>query len=540
MSKGTSIVGFILSFIAGAILMWGVDRSAGPGTSAKAETAAASVDGIKGANAGAVPVELYVMAQCPYGVQAENGFKDVVEKFGADIDFKVHFIGQGTAETQLSSMHGPNEVIGDTVQLCAMKYSPKWFDMILCQNKNSKEVATNWEACAREAGIPTDKLQSCMSGDEGKQLLAASFKVSQEKGARGSPTIYIGGQQYQGGRRPADFMRSICNAYQGAKPAACNDIPESPKVNVTMLTDKRCAECDTRRYEGQIRQKVANPVMKTVDYSDPEGKKLFEQIKPAQLPAVIFDGTLDADKEASAAFSRGLRQAGDYKVMGGGNWNPQCADEGGCALDECKPTLQCRPEEPNKLEVFVMSHCPFGVKGLNAMEEVLANFKKNDAKVDFQIHFIGSGDAASGMSSMHGPTEVEEDLREVCAIEHYGKDTKFMDYILCRNKNIKDTNWQSCTGGSTGIDTDTIKKCSEGDEGKSLLEASFKYSQASGMSASPTWLVNGKYKFSGIDSQTVKTNICQHNKLGGCDATLSGPPAPAGGGAAAAPAGCGG
>jgi hypothetical protein len=121
---------------------------------------------------------------------------------------------------------------------------------------------------------------------------------------------------------------------------------------------------------------------------------------------------------------------------------------------------------------------------------------------------------------MHGQGEVDEDIREACAIEHYGKDFKFMDYVLCRNKNIKDANWQSCTG-TNGIETAKMESCFSGDEGKQILEKSFKYSQASGMSASPTWLVNGKYKFSGIDAETIKTNVCKYNKLAGCDATLT-------------------
>jgi hypothetical protein len=40
-------------------------------------------------------------------------------------------------------------------------------------------------------------------------------------------------------------------------------------------------------------------VVKTVDYNDPEGKKLYDELKPGNLPVVVFDGTLDADKEAS-------------------------------------------------------------------------------------------------------------------------------------------------------------------------------------------------------------------------------------------------
>jgi predicted DsbA family dithiol-disulfide isomerase len=234
-----------------------------------------------------------------------------------------------------------------------------------------------------------------------------------------------------------------------------------------------------------------------------------------------------------------MQVKGNYKVVPmGGSWNPVCADEGGCDKDECKNTLQCRKETENTLEVFVMSNCPFGVKGLDAMQEVLKNF---DNKIDFTVHYIGAGDPAKGLSSMHGQGEVDEDIREICAMKKYSKSYKFMDYVWCRNKNIKDTAWESCATEKSGIDAKAIKKCSEGDDGKKLLEASFKYSSDLGMGASPTWLVNGKYKFSGVDPETIKTNFCAHNKIKGCENKLSGPPpAPAGGGPAPQPGGCGG
>jgi hypothetical protein len=171
------------------------------------------------------------------------------------------------------------------------------------------------------------------------------------------------------------------------------------------------------------------------------------------------------------------------------------------------------------------------VKGLDAMKEVVDNFKKAGDPIDFAVHYIGDGDAAS-LTSMHGAGEVAEDIREECAIQHYGKSLKFMDYVWCRDKAIKDTNWESCTGGSTGIDAAVIKKCAEGDEGKQLVAKSFAESKAAGIGASPTWLANNKYKFSGIDAQTIKTNLCAHNpKLAGCDATLTGQAAPKPGGA---------
>src|SRR5262245_2936596 len=138
MNKGTTIIGFFLSFIAGMAVIWGVDRGSGGHLQASAETVQS--EGMRPANPGAVRFDLYVMSQCPYGVQAENAFKDVVAKFGQDLDFHVDYIGQKSPTGDLSSMHGPNEVKGDTIQVCAQKYAPtKWFDLILCQNANSKE-----------------------------------------------------------------------------------------------------------------------------------------------------------------------------------------------------------------------------------------------------------------------------------------------------------------------------------------------------------------------------------------------------------------
>ena len=143
---GVAIVGFVICFVTGAALMWGVDARL-PRTTAgiTADTAGAAS---KQVSANAVHVDLHVMAQCPYGVQAEGAFKDVVSKLGSDLDLNVEYIGQNQGG-EPSSMHGPNEVKGDLYQVCARKYAPeKAFDFILCQNENSKEVASNGAACA--------------------------------------------------------------------------------------------------------------------------------------------------------------------------------------------------------------------------------------------------------------------------------------------------------------------------------------------------------------------------------------------------------
>ena len=496
------------------------------------KTAAATVT----KNPGAVPVELYVMSQCPYGVQAVNAFKPAIDKLGADVDLSIEYIGDVDTSGNLTSMHGETEVKGDIAQLCAKKHAPaKYLDILECQNENMREVATNWESCTTKHGGPLDAIKKCVEGQEGKDLLTASFNKAKSKGATGSPTIYVGGKRYED-RRTADALtRAVCAAHTGPKtPATCASLPPLPVVNVKVLSDKRCEDCDSSNLERALKSRLASPKIEMIDYSDEAGRKLYEEIGGGTLPILVFDKTLDDDKEAAAQIGRGTQQKGEHRVLRvGGSWNPVCADTDGCSKAECKDTLVCRPETPNTLELFVMSQCPYGVRALDAMPEVLKNFGD---KLNFRIHYIANGTAAEGFKALHGQPEVDENIRQLCVIKHYGKGNKFMDYISCRNPNIRSDDWKSCTG-KNGISTEKIETCFK-KEGPKLHEEDIKVGNALGIGASPTWVANGRYKFSGIDAETIRSNLCKHNKdLAGCEKTLSGPPASNNSGAAP---GCGG
>jgi hypothetical protein len=202
-----------------------------------------------------------------------------------------------------------------------------------------------------------------------------------------------------------------------------------------------------------------------------------------------------------------------------------------CEDKDCKEALVCRKELPKRLDVFVMSQCPFGVKALNAMDEVLKNFNNG---IDFNINFIASADG-EGFKSMHGQSEVDEDIRELCAIKLYKKNFKYMDYILCRNKNIKSDSWQECPGAN-GINAKSMDKCIAS-EGKQLLRDNLKIATGLGIGSSPTWLANNKFQFSGLSADEIKTQLCKYNNtLKNCDKKLTGPEA---GGKAGGGCGCG-
>ncbi len=483
-------------------------------------------------------LEFYVMSQCPYGTQVVDAIAPVIEQMGDSIDFRLEFIMYPPAQyagqedkmclDDMCAMHGLSEANGNIVQLCAQKYEPDNFmDMVVCMNKNAGSIPGNWESCAEEAGLDTSNIKSCYEGDEGKQLLKESSDKAKSLGAQGSPTIFLNGEQYSGGRQTNEFMRSICNSFTD-RPSVCDDIPEPVKVEMILLNDKRCGkDCEVSGLTSQLKSIFPGLTTTTLDYSSTEGKKLFEESNISKLPAFLFTDSVEQG-EGYANVQQYLESKGEYRsLMIEANFDPtkEICDNGiddtgnnkvDCDDESCKNSMECRQEIEGNLDVFVMSQCPYGMKALDAMKEVIENFDG----IKFGIYYIARENADGTFNSLHGQPEVDENIRELCAIEHYPDDHQYMDYIWCRNKNMKG-DWETCAE-EAGIDADVIKTCFEGDEGINLHSENIKLGQALNIGASPTWLANNKNTFPGIDAETIKSNFCKYNEgMEGCENTLT-------------------
>lgn len=497
---------------------------------------AACNGGAGGVTASAAPAnkavfEFFVMSKCPFGVQVEDAFGPVKEKLGDAVELKINYIGDGGVDA-LTSMHGPSEVTGDIAQLCAMAQDPnKAFDMILCQNKDMKSVDTNWTDCGTSTGLDVAALTSCVQGDEGKKLLAASFEAAKARGAKGSPTIFLDGKPYQGGRKTRDFLQASCDFFGANAPQACKDIPKPVAINAIFFSDERCgADCDLHKIEPKLKSAFAGLQVKYVDYSSDEGKALYTELQAAEptfkhLPEILFVDDPKQDADAYADVQRYLKPLGKYQELRlGGSFDPKAeicdnkADDDAngqadCADATCKEQMVCRETKPKKLDLFVMSHCPYGAKALIATNDALQVFGD---EMDLTIHFIGSGEGAE-LSSMHGPKEVEEDLHEICVQAHYPKPAQFMKYMACISKDYAAVDWKVCAK-EAGVDTKVVETCSAGAEGKKLLGASFALASSLNITGSPTFLSNNKRTFNAIAAPDVQKQFCQDNAgLKGCD-----------------------
>lgn len=478
-------------------------------------------------------IDLFIMSQCPHGARAALSFYPVYEKFGGQVGLNLEYIGQKKPDGTITSMHGESEVQGNINQLCAKKTAPSdkdYWTFINCVNEKWQEIPKHADECAKKASLDAAKFKACKDGEEGKKLLSASMEKATAQKATGSPTILLNGERYQGGRQEAAIIQHICNKFGKEKGLKhCDSVEPPPDVPLTALTDKRCgAKCDTKNMVTSLKGIFMNLKATELDWSNPEAQKIAKAAGVTKLPALIFDKTVEKDAAGFKHMQRWLQKSGDYyqvKVKAVFDPNSEICDNKkddtgngmvDCDDETCKNTLTCREETKKTLEVFVMSQCPFGVMAVNAMGEVLDAFGKD---MDFQVHFIGDikGDK---ITSMHGQPEVDEDIRWACAKKHYPQNNTYLKYVWCRAEDYKNPDWKKCTTGP--IKADVIEKCFTSGEGEALMKEDLAIANGLDIGASPTWVVNGKTKFSGVTPKAIQDNFCKANAgLKGCEKPLS-------------------
>lgn len=159
-----------------------------------------------------------------------------------------------------------------------------------------------------------------------------------------------------------------------------------------------------------------------------------------------------------------------------------------------------------KVDLFVMSFCPYGNKAEDTMQPVYELLKN---KVDFNFHYIVSSEGDK-INSLHGEPEVAQNEREACVLKYFGKD-KWMNFVTYVNKNCGADGacWEAGIK-SVGLNSAKIATCVKA-EGAKLMKADEKTSTDAQASGSPTMLINGvstKAVYKYADSESYKQAIC--------------------------------
>jgi len=296
-------------------------------------------------------------------------------------------------------------------------------------------------------------------------------------------------------------------------------------VNVVLINDKRCTKCvaSVEQLKASLAQLFPNMNLNEYDYADAEAKTIIQDSEIILLPAILFDSTVESAANY-ANVQNFLDEAGDYlSLRFEADFDPtaeicdnEIDDTGNGLVDcedlTCSETLACRTLIENHLAVFVMTDCPYGKEAIKALAPVVEAMPD----LDYEINYIVADNGDGTFRSLHGAYEVEEDIRQLCALEE-GQD-KFLAYALCRSENgVKGVDWNSCAD-EAGLDKVILEACVTGSKGVELLTENAKIATALGIGASPTWITNNRYKFSGITAEVIQSNVCAYNEgLAGCE-----------------------
>lgn len=207
-----------------------------------------------------------------------------------------------------------------------------------------------------------------------------------------------------------------------------------------------------------------------------------------------------------------------YLTKDGGKFFPQVIDiaaaeneaaTANTAGQESQPANQnvVKSEKP-KVELFVMSYCPFGTqieKGLLPVLDLLGN------KIDFELKFCNY--------AMHDKKEIDEQLVQYCVQKN--EPDKLKSYLYCF---LKDSKSAECLT-TAGINQNKLTSCVSATDEQYKVTQKFndkgawtsKYppfdvfsedNAKYGVEGSPTLVINGQKITASRDSQSLLTTIC--------------------------------
>lgn len=153
-------------------------------------------------------VELFVMTECPYGLQAEKGILPAFAALGNKIDAKIRFVHY--------FMHGDKEEQETYNQVCIRdEQAAKYYNYLNCY-----VIEGDSAKCIAQAGVDKGKMDSCIKA-KAKDIYKTDSALSEGYGVGGSPTLVINGVQSNAGRSAASYLSGICAAFNNT-PSECS------------------------------------------------------------------------------------------------------------------------------------------------------------------------------------------------------------------------------------------------------------------------------------------------------------------------------
>lgn len=295
MNKGTAIVGFILSFVAGMMLMWGINQSSGKkgdeitaegssGGAVNHESAAVPVmkdDPTWGSPTAPVTIVLFSDYQCPFCSKVEDTLNQVRTTYGKD---KVRIVWKDNP-LPFHQNAKPAAVAGQTV--FAIAGADAFWKFHATAFKNQQALTReNFEKWAGEAGCDVNKFKAALDANTYAAKVDKDLAIGQKLGVRGTPHSLINGIAV-GGAQPFDKFKEVIDEQLKKAQALIASGTKPDQVYVKLTQENKAAEPAAPDANKKPEAKPEPPDDKTV-WKVPVGTSPINGNKDAPVTLIIF------------------------------------------------------------------------------------------------------------------------------------------------------------------------------------------------------------------------------------------------------------
>jgi protein-disulfide isomerase len=250
MNKGTAIVGFLMSFLAGMFLMWGLDK--GKGTDIQAESGSAT--GIPDQSTASVPVTsrdpqwgkadapvtIVTISdfQCPFCSRVEPTLKQIRDTYGPD---KVRMVWKNNPLPFHKDARPTAEAAMAVFGLKGSEAFWKFHDNAFANQQALTQ--DNFDKWATEAGVDKAKFDSAVTTKKFSAKIDEDLALSTKIGANGTPAFRINGVTVSGAQ-PFDKFKEVIDAQLAeAQKMVASGTPKS-NVYVALTNKNQTAQPD--------------------------------------------------------------------------------------------------------------------------------------------------------------------------------------------------------------------------------------------------------------------------------------------------------
>jgi protein-disulfide isomerase len=250
MNKGTAIVGFLLCFLAGGMLMYGVDRNGtaklgGEEISAAGQDATgvwsdedsavpvSSKDPVWGSRSAPVTVVIFSDFQCPFCSRVEESINKLKDKYGKD---KLRVVWKNNP-LPFHPNATPAAVASEAVfRLGGSAAFWKFHDAAFNNQKDlSPDKYVQW---ATEAGVDSAKFKDMITKPEVKAKVDADMAVGKSVGVTGTPASFINGV-FLSGAQPLDKFTELVDQQLAAAKQAIASGTKADKVYAKLAGENK-------------------------------------------------------------------------------------------------------------------------------------------------------------------------------------------------------------------------------------------------------------------------------------------------------------